>query len=134
MICCALVYYLLFRLNKKLKSTSSRSQEIGLIILGVFLTFIIFFALFFPSIKNTLDLKNNGAEMCGKTVQWINTNDSRIIEYSFVLNGQTFKKTCDVVYGGQEIGGIICPNGKYVVIYSLKDPDNSIMDFKRPSK
>lgn len=95
---------------------------------------VIYFTFFFPSITKTIALKNNGVEIIGKTVQWINTNDSRMIEYSFILDGQTFYKTCDAVYSGQEISGIVCPNGKYVVIYDTDDPDNSIMDFKRFSK
>jgi len=133
-ICGGLTVFLLIRLNKKLKTASSRLQEIGWTILGVLMTLVLYFSFFFPSIKNTLTLKNNGVEIVGKTLQWINTNDSRMIEYSFILNGQTFKKICDVVYSGQEIPGIICPDGKYVVIYDIEDPDNSIMDFKRPSK
>jgi hypothetical protein len=133
-ICCGLTAVLLIQLNKKLRTTSSRFQEMGWTILGVLLTLAIYFTFFFPSIKKTLALKNSGVEMIGKTVQWINTNDSRMIEYSFILNGQTFKKTCDAVYGGQEVPGIVCPDGKYVVIYDIEDPDNSIMDFNLPSK
>lgn len=133
-ICGGLTVFFLTRLNKKLRTTSSRFQEIGWAILGILLTLVSYFNFFFPSITKTLALKNSGVEIIGKTVQWINTNDSRMIEYSFIVNGQTFKKTCDAVYGGQEVPGIICPDGKYVVIYDINDPDNSIMDFKRTSK
>ena len=133
-ICGGLIAVLVIRLNKKIRISSSRLKEIGQTVLAVLIMFIVYFTFFFPSIKKTYDLKNNGLEISGKTVQWINTNDSRIIEYSFILNGQTFKKTCDVVYSGQEIKGIVCPDGKYVVIYDINNPDNSIMDFKRPVK
>ena len=84
--------------------------------------------------KNTLSLKANGIETMGKTIRWINTNDSRMIEYSFDVNGVTYTKRCDVVYNGQEIENIQCPNGFYTVIYDNRDPENSIMDFKRPDK
>lgn len=133
-ISAGLITFLLVRLNKKLRTTSQGLQQIGWTIFSVLLTLIIYFVFFFPSITKTLDLKNNGIETSGKTIQWINTNDSRMIEYSFELKGQTFKKICDAVYNGKEIEGIICPEGKYVVIYNKDDPGNSIMDFKRPSK
>ena len=133
-ICGGLTTFLLIRLNKKTRTTSSRFQESGWTILGILFTLVTYFTFFFPSIRKTLALKNNGVEIIGKTVQWINTNDSRMIEYSFTLNGQTFKKICDAAYSGREIPGIVCPDGKYVVIYDIDDPDNSIMDFKRPSK
>ena len=132
--CTGFIIFLLFRLTKRIKITNSKLQEIGWTILGILLTATIYFTYFYPSINKTLNLKNDGIEISGKTVQWINTNDSRMIEYSFVLNGQTYNKICDVVYNGKEIEGIICPDGKYVVICDTEDPDNSIMDFKRPAK
>ena len=133
-ICAGLTLFLLFRLRKRLRTAASATRETGWTISGILLILVIYFTCFFPSIKETLTLKKSGVEISGTTVQWINTNDSRMIEYSFELNGQTFKKTCDVVYSGQEIPGIVCPEGKYVVIYDVNDPDNSVMDFKRPVK
>lgn len=133
-ICSGITAFLLVRLNKRLKTTKSKFQKIGWTILGVLITLAIYFTSFFPLIRKTLTLKNKGVEINGKTVRWINTNDSRMIEYSYLINGQTFKKICDVVYIGTEIPQIVCPGGNYIVICDIEDPDNSIMDFMRPSR
>ncbi len=133
-ICAGLTVYLLIQLNKKLKKTNSRLKEAGNTLLGIVLIISIYFFFFFPTIKETFDLRKNGVEINGKTIKWINTNGARMIEYSFEVNGMIFIKRCDVVYYGQEIKGIKCPDGNYFVVYDKEDPENSIMDFKRPIK
>jgi hypothetical protein len=132
--CAGIIIFLLFRFVKSARLTSSKLREAGLAVLAVLLTSVIYFTCFFPAITQTGNLQKRGVETVGETVQWINTDDSRMIAYTFVLNGQTYNNTCEVVYSGKEIEGIICPAGKYVVIYDKDDPDNAVMDFKRPSK
>jgi heme/copper-type cytochrome/quinol oxidase subunit 2 len=131
-IVAALSIYLILRLIKKLKTTDSTQQEIGKTILAFLLIFCGYFFLLYPSLLKTLTLKNKGSETKGTTLQWVNTNDSREVEYSFVEDGKTYKKNAEIVYGGKEIEDIVCPNGQYIVIYDKEDPKNSVMDFKRP--
>ena len=134
LLCSGIIVFLIIRLIKRFKITNSRLQEIGKTIIGILLTSFIYFLFFYPTIKKTIALKNNGVEIKGETVQWINTGDDRRIEYSFEINGITYTKQCDVVYNGKEIENIKCPGGFYVVIYDKDDPSNSVMDLKRPSK
>jgi len=133
-ICISLILFLIIRYSRKIKTANSKLQEIGKPILGILLILVFYVIFFFPGLKNTFSLKTNGVETTGKTTRWINTNDSRMIEYTFEVNEVVYTKKCDVVYNGQEIENIQCPNGTYIVIFDNTDPENSIMDFKRPSK
>jgi hypothetical protein len=133
-ICISFILFLIIRFSKKIRTTNSRSKEIGKAILGVILILVFYLIFFFPEMKKTFSLKANGVETVGKTNRWINTNDSRMIEYSFEVEATVYTNQCDVVYNGQEIENIQCPNGSYTVIYDQEDPKNSIMDFKRPAK
>ena len=133
-ICIALILFVSIRYLKKIRAVQSKSQYIGKIILGLTLIFLVYFLLFFPELKKTFDLRSNGVVTMGKTVRWINTGDARMIEYSFHVDGLIYTKQCDVVYNGQEIENIQCPDGVYKVIYDSLDPRNSIMDLKSPGK
>jgi heme/copper-type cytochrome/quinol oxidase subunit 2 len=126
--------YLILRLVKKLKTSNSKQQEIGKTIFALLLIFCMYFILLYPSLEKIVKLKNKGLETNGITLRWVNTNDSKEVEYSFVENGKTYTTQGEIVYGGQEIEGIVCPNGQYIVIYDKEDPENSVMDFKRPVK
>jgi hypothetical protein len=130
-IVAALSLFLILRLIKKLKTTHSNHQEIGKTILILLLIFCVYFFLFYPSLIKTLTLKIRGIETKGITLQWVNTNDSRQVEFSFSADGVKYRKNAEIVYGGQEIAGIVCPNGQYVVIYDAENPENAVMDFKR---
>lgn len=134
-VCCAgIIIYVLFRFIKSARLNGSKLREAGLAVLAVLLTSVIYFTCFFPAIIQTGNLQKRGVETSGETVQWINTDDSRMIAFTFAVNGQVYNNTCEVVYSGREIAGIVCPAGKYVVIYDIDDPDSAVMDLKRPLK
>jgi hypothetical protein len=126
--------YLILRLIKNLKTSNSKQQEIGKTIIALLLIFCGYFFLLYPSLVKIIILKNRGLETKGITIRWVNTNDSKEVEYSFVEKGQTYTKQGEIVYEGQELEGIVCPNGQYIVIYDKENPENSVMDFKRPIK
>jgi ABC-type multidrug transport system fused ATPase/permease subunit len=133
-IAIGLSIYLILRLVKNLKTSNSKQQEIGKTIFALLLIFCGYFFFLYPSLVKIIILKNRGSETKGITIRWVNTNDSKEVQYSFVENGETYTKQGEIVYGGKEIEGIVCPNGEYIVIYDKKEPENSVMDFKRPIK
>lgn len=86
-----------------------------------------------PKFKMTFELESNCKETIGHTTKFIHDwKWGKEVEYKYEVNGTTFTKKGNIVFDGKEIRDIICPNGKYVVIYDSVNPINSEMDFKRP--
>lgn len=83
--------------------------------------------------RNALSLKQRGIETEGRTLRWVDLGDGqRDLEYTFQIEGKTFIKLGEYIYGGKEIEGVVCPGGRYVVIYDKLNPENSVIDLKRP--
>jgi hypothetical protein len=134
--CIALVIYAFVCLRKGRTSGDDyirKAEDFRAIILTLFSLSIWIFG-FMPVVQDSYKLKHNGVETEGKTLKWVfvkGKHISKYVKYSFIANGKTFIGQSGIVYSGKEIQGIVCPEGKYVVIYDKNNPSNSIMDFKR---
>ena len=127
-----LILFFLFRINKAKPDGHRPYKPVYKNLFFIAIAVVIYLVCFFPLLRNTLGLKNRGIETEGKTLKWVDIGDGqRNIEYAFEINGTTFIKQGEVVYGGKEIEGIICPGGRYVVIYDKSNPENSVIDLKR---
>ena len=130
----ALTALAFYRFKKNLKTKENRNREIGQLVFILVIVWTVYLTCFLQILTKTFRLKNYGIETIGKTKQWIYTDDSRRMEYTFEINGVTVIGKSEIVYSGKEIEGIKCPNEKYIVIFDYDDPTNSVMDFKRPAK
>jgi hypothetical protein len=100
---------------------------------SIVLTLVAYFIFILPIYRETYHLKVRGLETTGRTLRWADVGDGeKMVEYEYSVSGVRSVKLGEVVYSGSVIGGIICPGGNYIVIYDPKDPENAVIDFRRP--
>ncbi len=135
LITVALILFFLFRIFRAKGEVRQQYRITYNNAFFILSTVIVYLIIFLPQFQDALNLKRHGVETEGRTLKWVNIGDGQFdIEYSFKVGNMTFIKQCGIVYGGKVIESIICPNGQYVVIYDKENPENSVMDLKRPIK
>jgi hypothetical protein len=99
---------------------------VGIAIVGLIL--IVFVA---PSEHNLYKrIEKNQAEAIGTTLEKVYEGHFREIKYKFIVNGKIYYAECEYNYDGEQIEGIVVPNGHYKVLYNKSNPEESVMDFK----
>jgi hypothetical protein len=128
-----LVLFFFYRISKAKPEANRPCRTVYANIFFIVITVAAYLLFFFPLFRDTLRLKQRGIETEGMTVRWVDIGDGQPnIEYTFRIDGITFVKQAEVVYGGKQIEGIVCPGGKNVVIYDKSNHENAEIDLKRP--
>lgn len=108
------------------KLSKSERSTIGLVLL--------FCAPWLPySTYNSIEKNNriikNAVITTGMTQSW-SSGKNRVVNYCFFINDQIYSSSVNPTYGGETMGNIRVPNGKYLVIYNRLNPEESIINFK----
>jgi hypothetical protein len=132
-LCLLLTGFAFYRFNKRADYESKRRAKREMI-WSVFAAIGFWLFVFMPLMRNALNLRNNPVETVGQTIEWVDDGDSKRVRYKFVVDGETYIDIIGIVYGGETIEHINCPGGAYYVIYEKDNPENAVMDFKRPKQ
>ena len=134
-ICVILIGVCAFKMFKAKGSTLEIRKIISRNLFYIIVIMIVYFLVLFPFWKDTIVLRARGVETIGKTIAVKDHGDGDVmILFEFEVNGESFSAEGETVYYGRRLEGIICPGGNYIVIYDPRNPNNCVMDFKRPSK
>jgi hypothetical protein len=131
-----LTFYQLYKIKKNDQFFRHRDSDdkvrrrfpfaIGSAIVGLILIFFVA-----PGEHNLYKrIEKNYTEVIGTTLEKVYEGHFREIKYKFIANGKTYYAECEYNYNGDQIEGIVVPNGHYKVIYNSKNPQESVMDFK----
>lgn len=126
-----LVFYL-FRKAARLRKSGQRLSFFRLCF-ALLLVGILYGLFFSFGFLKDWQLRSRGHETTGTTLRWVDLGDGdREVRFEYSVNGVRSEKQAAAVYYGARIGGIVCPGGQYVVLYDPEDPENALIDFRRP--